>query len=123
MQVVKAITTVTGDTTANWNKYKTFIPMKNELIVYTDRYTETDENGKEVKIPGFKVGDGNAYLIDLPFIGSKADNSGLDVEELQKLVDTHAKNTEIHVTKEEKEFWNNKLNYEVSGETLIFKTK
>ena len=40
---------------------------------------------------------------------------------MQKL-NLHEDNTSIHVTPEEKIFWNNKLNYDVVGENLILTT-
>lgn len=51
-----------SDTTENWNTQTFLIGKKDCLYVYTD-YKQ--EDGKD--IPAFKVGDGLAYLIDLPF--------------------------------------------------------
>lgn len=120
--VVKAIFTVTGDTTENWAKYPKFVPNKNELIVYTDMDVITDQNGKETKIPGIKVGDGNAYLSDLPFVGTKAAKGYYDTDSILKAIKDHENNKDIHVTVEEKEKWNNKLNFKVKEETLTFTT-
>lgn len=69
-----------SDTTENWNTQTFLIGKKDCLYVYTD-YKQ--EDGKD--IPAFKVGDGLAYLIDLPF--SYMGN----------------------VTAEQIEFWNNKV--------------
>lgn len=69
-----------SNTTENWNSNVTLIGKKDCLYVYTD-YKK--EDGKD--IPAFKVGDGKAYLIDLPF--SYMGN----------------------VTAEQIEFWNNKV--------------
>lgn len=69
-----------SDTTANWNSQTFLIGKKDCLYVYTD-YKQ--EDGKD--IPAFKIGDGLAYLIDLPF--SYMGN----------------------VTAEQIEFWNNKV--------------
>jgi len=101
------------DTTANWNAQPSFVPNKGTIVVYTD-YAEKEVDGHIVKIPGIKVGTGNAYLIDLPFVGEKERNTLL----------SHISNLSIHTNPEEKGFWNNKLNVddtqEVLGETLIF---
>lgn len=78
-------------TTEDWDSRRELIGQKNVVYVYTDH--ETNEEGQPV--PGFKVGDGLAYLIDLPF------NDDLAIR--------HIYNTGIHVTPEEKEFWNNKV--------------
>ena len=93
------------DTTANWNNARGFIPLSGEIIIYTDYRTETSvEGGQTVtkNVAGIKIGDGNAYVQDLPF------QSGV---------------TEKDIT-----FWNNKLNYdntleinnELVNETLVF---
>lgn len=103
------------DTTENWNANIDYIPPKNSIIVYTDHRTII-EDGVEIKIPGLKVGDGNAYLIDLPFIDSYMD----------KEVSEHIVDSVIHVSDEEREFWNNKvrcfLGEEENEENLIFTT-
>lgn len=93
------------DTTANWNSRLNFIPLKGEIIIYTDR--EKDENGNDV--PGLKIGDGLAYCIDLPFV---------DAVLRQKLLD-HLSDQEVHITQEERERWNNKINCDYIRETLI----
>ena len=56
-------------------------------------------------IAGFKVGDGLAYVVDLPFVDA--------------LMDLHMRNDNIHVTAEEKAFWNAKNRGFVNGENLI----
>lgn len=105
---------VSRDTTANWNQYRTFVPKRGEVIVYMDHKTIRNELGQELQVPGIKIGDGNSYLIDLPFC-----DDGLRMELLTMLND-HLQNTDIHVTPEDKQFWNRKLNYEIVGDTLRF---
>lgn len=51
------------NSTANWNRNPTLIAKKGYIYIYSD-YSHVDDQD----IPGFKVGDGKAYLIDLPFI-------------------------------------------------------
>lgn len=104
------------DTTENWESVRDFVPLKGELIIYSD-YTSFVgvENGEPVVkyIPNFKIGNGNTYLQDLLFVD----------EDLRKQLNNHINNTDIHVTASEKAFWNNKLNVndesEVTGETLL----
>lgn len=82
-----------SDTTANWNAKFGLIGKKDCLYIYTDYIIEGG-----IPIPSIKVGDGKAYLIDLPFIYSG------------------------NVTAEQIAFWNNKVTvYEeyVSEETLM----
>ena len=99
------------DTTANWTLvHGTFTPLKGEMIIYSDARTA---NG--VLIPGIKIGTGNAYLGDLPFIDDDTRTSLLN----------HINNGDIHVTAAQKSFWNGKIDVdetdgEVVNETLIF---
>lgn len=96
------------DTKANWDMKIAYIPANGDIIIYSDRNTIDGVN-----YPGLKVGDGNAYLIDLPFVG---DDIALSIlNELEE----HIANRDIHVTEEEKNFWNNKLNCEIVEEELI----
>ena len=65
-------------------------------------------------IPAVKIGDGLAYLIDLPFIDAS----------VTRLME-HINNTQIHITQAEREFWNNKVRCDddgliQGGETLVF---
>lgn len=69
-----------SDTTANWNSQLELIGKKDCIYVYTD-YKEEDGE----LIPALKVGDGHAFLIDLPF--------------------TFMGN----ITQEQIDFWNNKV--------------
>ena len=70
----------------------------------------------QITIPGIKVGDGMAYVQDLPFI---------DGDLRDRLLD-HVNNMEIHATIGEKMFWNNKINlddaYEAIHDELIEET-
>lgn len=96
------------DTTENWNNDLQFIPEKGLIVVYSDKKTII-RDGQTVNIPGIKIGDGSSYLIDLPFVG----------DEWATIMEDHIRDTNIHVTLEEKAFWNNKLNLELVEETLI----
>lgn len=106
---------VSENTTAGWNENPLYLPKRGEICVYTDHTMITDDLGNTFAYPGIKIGDGNAYLIDLPFIGDD-----IRYEILQQLR-AHTSNTVIHITQEEREFWNRKLNYEYDDaeETLI----
>lgn len=104
------------DTTINWNNARGFIPLSGEIIIYTDYNSYKKEvNGqiKTILIPGIKIGDGNAYVQDLPFID----------EDLRDTLMDHINNMDLHVTLGEKTFWNNKINvddaYEAVHDELI----
>lgn len=98
--------------TVDWESDKSFIPKRGELVIYSDR-GQVEEDGELVDVPGIKIGDGLAYLVDLPFVGDD------QAQIITGLLRDHANNHDIHVTLEEKEFWNNKLNFVLSEENLI----
>lgn len=87
----KVYSNVTVNTTEYWNSQPNRIGAKNVVYVYSDY--RIDEHGNA--IPAFKVGDGLAYLIDLPFSSD--------------IVDTHMADAYIHISNAEREFWNNKV--------------
>lgn len=113
------------DTTENWNNARGFIPLAGEIIVYTDYEVKTytvQEYGeivtKTVEIPNIKIGTGNAYVQDLGFVDEKT----------RDILMAHIQDHDIHVTLQEKLFWNNKINVddaeeqiagELADETLI----
>ena len=99
------------DSTANWNAAIGFIPLAGEIIVYTDYETKTytveefgEEVTKTVDIPNIKIGTGNAYVQDLAFVDEKT----------RDMLMEHINNHDIHVTLQEKLFWNNKINIDDS---------
>lgn len=104
------------DTTDHWDHAIGFIPKAGEIIIYSD-YETREIEGNIIKIPGIKVGSGNAYVQDLAFIdeGSKQD------------LLNHINDNVRHITAEERAKWNNKLNVtdaeEVIEDTLIFNRK
>ena len=109
-QIVEVATggQILSNTTEGWNSQVNLISASRTIYVYTDHQTEADAQGNTVYIPGFKVGDGKAYLIDLPFTDD--------------LMVKHMANQNIHVTPEEKAFWNNKVRAyysSVEEDTLI----
>lgn len=102
---IRYVSNVHIDTEANWNAKVTLIGKKGHIYVYSDHDTINDE-----PVPAIKIGDGLAYLIDIPFVDSSL---------------YHIKNGSIHVTPENKEFWNNKVSCYMSdtvSEMLIFTT-
>lgn len=105
---------VSENTTAGWNSNPQYLPKQGEICIYTDYTIVQDDMGQTIAYPDIKVGDGNSYLIDLPFV-----SAGTRYVLLHALSE-HENNHIIHITQEEREFWNAKLNYEESGETLVF---
>ena len=111
IQRISTDTIIMSDTTEHWNSDPTLISDPNVVYIYVDHQTKTDEHGNEVWIPGLKIGDGKAYLIDLPFTDD--------------IMVAHVNDLGIHVTAEEKAFWDNKVRAyidTVEGEQLVFTT-
>lgn len=122
--VMDAINTINQDlqgkaniqrkTTAQWNQDRFLMSQAGTIYIYIDRYQKEDEDtGEIINVPGIKIGDGTTYVIDLPFV------SGNDDTFLE-----HINNHNIHVTLEQKEFWNNKVRIQDSEildeQNLIF---
>ena len=103
-------------TTEYWNNCKGFIPGNGEIIIYTDYQTITKISpitGEEITmpVPAIKIGTGNAYVQDLAFVD----------EWERDLLLTHIQDMQIHVSPQDRQRWDNKLNCEnqITGETLI----
>ena len=99
------------ESTQYWNEALGFIPLEGELIVYNDyKTTQKEIDGVEttVNVPGIKIGDGMAYVQDLPFVG----------EDLSKQILEHIDNPDIHVSVRDRLFWNNKLNVNDAAELV-----
>lgn len=92
-----SIYVVSGDckvlyaSTATWNSKPSLVSLKGYIYIYYD-YRQ-DIQGQN--IASMKVGDGASYLIDMPFTDD--------------LLYAHLANSDIHITPEEREFWNNKI--------------
>lgn len=102
---------VRSGTKEYWDSQRSLIGEKNFIYVYTDHQKKTDSWGRVTNIPGIKIGDGKAYLIDLPFVDD--------------IYLSHINDSTIHVTQDEKNRWNNKVRAivtRIDPENLIFTT-
>lgn len=95
--------------TEEWNARPQLISKKGYIFIYADY--KKDEQGRD--IAGIKVGNGVSYLIDMPFI--------------DELYYEHINDLTVHITQQEREFWNNKVRCYMQAEvddddTLIFTT-
>lgn len=91
-------------TQAYWNSQPRLIGVENTIYVYTDCIRYDGYNLARVKI-----GDGSSYLIDMAFVDAPYYN--------------HIHDGTIHVTPEEKAFWNDKVTCYISltdEETIVF---
>lgn len=81
-------------TTAEWEQLTTLVSVLGEVYVYTDGGEDPEGN----PIPKIKIGDGLAYVVDLPFIAG----------------------TDLQITQADIDNWNNKVAVRADGENLIF---
>lgn len=87
------------DTTAAWDSQFMLVAERAAIYIYSDYQIYEDEAGNQIPIAGLKIGDGTSYLIDMPFV---TDNmSGALIKHLADHV--------VHITAEERAFWNNKV--------------
>ena len=96
---------VLSNTKLGWNSQPSLISEKDVIYVYTDYQQDSEGHN----IPGIKIGDGQAYLIDIAF----SDEAMMQ----------HINNKDIHVTPQQKQFWNNKIrcqSEEIQDQRLIF---
>lgn len=102
-----------NETTQYWTDNAMYIPGRDEIIVYSDRSVIDG-----IRIPGVKIGDGNAHVVDLPFLDQELADL---LSRLAKSIDDHIRDSAVHITEEERCYWNNKLNCEdnVLAEILV----
>ena len=88
------------NTVNGWNSQPQLLSENGVIYIYLDRGINN------TIVPGFKVGNG-AYLIDIQFVDS--------------LYILHMQDNIIHITQQEREKWNNKVdvNVDQQAETLI----
>ena len=60
---------VLRDTKEHWDAQPSLISEKDVIYIYTNYKTIDNGDGTYTIYPGMKIGDGSAYLIDIPFIG------------------------------------------------------
>lgn len=96
------------DTTEHWMQKRQYIPARGEIIVYSDRNIIDG-----TYYAGVKIGDGTTFVVDLPFVGDDIAMQIMDD------LTAHINDTSVHVTIEDRESWDNKLNCEIDDETLV----
>lgn len=85
-------------TTEYWTEHPC-IPKEGDIYIYTDAKA-ISEDGDEITVQRIKIGTGNAWLANLRFVGQHV---------VDKL-DLHINDNTRHVTPNEREKWNLKLN-------------
>lgn len=89
---------------------KSIQPELGQLVIFTDLRSITKSDGTTITSAGIIVGDGIKTIEQLPFI--------------DWFYWDHINDKNIHVTAEQKTFWDNKISCDVDDETLnLFKNK
>lgn len=98
-----------------WSQQLGFIPKKGAIIIYTD-YTKQYSGETTVDVPNFKVGDGKAYVVDLPFSN----------DDLRMAIRTHLEDASIHLSEDDRDKLENSVKTSIktqsgsSDYTLVF---
>ena len=94
-------------TTTDFEDMKTTVPSIGQLFILTDLRSITKSDGTTITSAGIKVGDGIKTIEQLPYI--------------DWFYWDHINDKNIHVTAEQKTFWDNKITCKVDDETLNLK--
>lgn len=120
-------TNIEHGTTEYWREHCDYVPDAGKMVIYDDAF-----NYDGFICPGLKIGNGNAYIGDLPFlIDEKAQAIYMNdfyrrLEQIENTLDEHINDSIRHITQEEREKWNNKINIKegteqtIENETLVF---
>ena len=89
---------------------KSIKPELGQLVIFTNLRERKKSDGTTITSAGIIVGDGEKTIEQLPFI--------------DWFYWDHINDKNIHVTEEQKTFWDNKISCDVDDETLnLFKNK
>ena len=104
-----------SNTVAYWEEHATIIPKKGEIFIYED-VAITDADNNQTLVQRIKIGTGNEYLGQLPFIEQNTYEN----------LESHIADNARHINEGEREKWNSKLNIDpnpsvhYNNETLFF---
>lgn len=100
----KGLDSIRVDTTASWSTQVEYVPPVGQLIIYLDGTTVDG-----VSYPKFKVGDGNAFVVDLPFTEG----------DFEAQLQTHLANQAIHLSTLDRTKLENSVVVSLEDENLI----
>jgi hypothetical protein len=110
----KPIIPIHYETSEYWNSQNNLVGEKGHIYIYSD-YAKTEIDGNQLSVPNIKIGDGNAYLIDSPFVSTS----------IEDLLNLHITDTIKHITEQDRKLWNEKVRCYLDSEDsekLIFTT-
>ena len=112
------------NTTEGWNNQHDLIGKEGAIYIYSDHNTITNENDEIIDIPGIKIGDGLAYLIDAPFLDDTLSQNLIDMITMRTINLLESDNKLVSI--EDRIRWNNKvsamMSSELDSENLILST-
>lgn len=95
-----------------WDSQLTLIGEKSNIYIYSD-YASKVVDDKTILISNIKIGDSTSYLIDIPFV----------TESIEDLLNSHINDKVSHITSQERNSWNEKVNCYIDpedSENIIF---
>ena len=101
----KGLESIRVNTTAAWSEQIDYAPPVGQLIIYTDGNVVDGVN-----YPKFKVGDGNAYVVDLPFTEG----------EFEAALTQHLEDSTMHLSTTDRKKLENSVVLTLEGENLVF---
>lgn len=102
-------------TTNEWANQSSAVFPAGTILVYTNAGSYINDNNDTIIVPKIKISDGSTPVIDSSFLGDEI------YHEIMDTLNDHINDNIRHITAEEREFWNNKLNCEntVNDNNLI----
>lgn len=92
-------------TSQQWKSQRSFKPRNGQIVIWSDKsivVSSWEEDGHlasaEVAVPGIKIGNGNAYNLDLPFVE----------DDIAVQLSSHIQ-SRMHITAEERADWSHKI--------------
>ena len=113
-------TNIKHGTTEYWKENCEYTPEPNRMIIYDDAI---EKDG--IKYPALKIGTGNAYVNDLPFVVDQftfdkiIDDFYRRVQDLENKMVAHINDHVRHVTQADKNRWDVKLNIKKGTEEML----
>ena len=94
------------NSTEGWDSQRDLIGKKGAMYIYSD-HNQLVKDGQTINVPGIKIGDGLAYLIDAPFIDNALSQNVVDMITSETIDQLEQANRLVSVA--DRIRWNNKV--------------
>lgn len=109
------------DTSAHWAERTDLVSEEGAIYIYSDYSIEETEEG-QIAVPAIKIGDGLAYVVDLPICRG---SSKIPMDDILNYVTEALSSTNSLVTTSDRQRWDDKVSVSVDmfdPENLRFST-